>query len=69
MITVCDVRGKYLTRVCGTLVQNYPKGKGAADNDKNRRLAEKAPALYLRLRAIMKDGSQERGWKLQGTAV
>ena len=45
-------------------LQHYA-GKEAADNDKNRRLAEKALALYLKLRAIMKDGSQERGSREQ----
>jgi hypothetical protein len=50
-------------------VQNHPKGKGAADNDKQRRLADKAPALYMKLRAIMKDGSQETGWKVVGEAT
>jgi hypothetical protein len=47
------------------LVKHYAAGKGAANNDKNRRLAEKSSE---KLRSIMKDGA-ERGRMMESGSL
>ncbi len=66
----CVVRETYLLFVLSRLklAYNYAKGKGAADNDKNRRLAEKSPELYETLRSIMTDGA-DRCWRMESGSV